>query len=74
MFNRDRRNLFFSPGSRSRIAIGLICLIAEPFQSLHEDFATVLMLSMGGWTCRCGCSVKDCWQRSPHKALPVTPA
>ena len=47
MFNRDRRNLFLSPG-KSRIAIGLICLIAEPFQSLHEDFATVLMLSMGG--------------------------
>ena len=48
MFDRDRRHLFPWPGRRSRTAIALICLIAKPFQSLPEDFATVLLLSMAG--------------------------
>jgi hypothetical protein len=48
MFNRGRRDQFLSPGGRSRLAIGLICLIAAPIQTLTEDFATVLMVSMAG--------------------------
>jgi len=48
MFYRDRRRLLFRPGSRKLIAIRLICLIAKPFQSLPEDFATILLLSMAG--------------------------
>ena len=48
MFDRDGKHLFLCSNRGSRIATGLICFIATPFQSLPEDFATVLVLSTTG--------------------------
>ena len=48
MFDGKGRDVLSWRASGNRTAIGLVRLIANPFQNLSEDFATVIVLSLAG--------------------------